>query len=172
MSVGRLKDGGDAAIALARRAMDRDASYEVRAAAVGALARLDAGSRAATIRAGLAAQSYRSAIRTAALVAMIQYPDAVPMAELEPLIGQEQFASLALAAIAAKGGEAAMTALLRHLNDDRGWVRGWTLDALRNSLPPEVAAAKLRSAAAGLTHPDTRAAVTAEIDRLEKAPAR
>ena len=171
VATGRLQDGGEAAIALARRAWDRDGSYEVRAAALGALARLDPATRAATIRAGLAVESYRSAVRNAAFGALVQFPDALPAAELEPLIGREQFASFALGAMAARGDEAAMNALVGHLNDARGWVRGWTVDAIRNALPPEAAAARLRSAQSGLTHADTRKAVAAAIEQLEKAPA-
>ena len=64
-----------------------------------------------------------------------------------------------------------MTALVGHLNDDRGWVRGWTLDAIRNALPPELAAAQLKAAAGSLTHADTRAAVAKALERLEKTPA-
>ena len=171
-SAGRLKDGGGDAIALARRAWDRDPSYEVRAAALGAVARLDSTSRPAIIRAGLATDAYRSAIRNAAFGALIQFPDAVPAGELEPLIGREQFASYALGAIAAKGDSGAMAALVRHLNDERGWVRGWTLDAIRNALPPELAATQLKAAVGSLSHADTRAAVAKAIERLEKTPAR
>jgi aminopeptidase N len=172
VSVGRLRDGGGDAIALARQAWDRDGSYEVRAAALGALARLDSATRTASIRAGLAAESYRSSIRNAAFGALIQFPDALPAAELEPFIGREQFASFALAAMAAKGDQTAATALMGHLNDARGWVRGWTLDAIRNALPPEAAVAQLKSAQSGLSHADTRKAVAAAIEQLEKQPAR
>jgi HEAT repeat protein len=171
-AAGRLKDGGADAIALARRAWEKDPSYDVRAAALGAVARLDSTSRAAIIRAGLATDSYRSAIRNAAFGALIQFPAAVPASELEPLIGREQFASYALGAIAARGDSGAMTALMRHLNDERGWVRGWTLSAIRNALPPELAATQLKAAAGSLRYADTRAAVAKEVERLEKSPAR
>ncbi len=172
LALGRLQNGGEAAVALARRAWDRDGSYEVRAAALGALARLDSTTRAATIRAGLATDSYRSAVRNAAFGALVQFPDALPPTELEPLIGREQFALFALGAMAAKGNDAAMGALVGHLNDARGWVRGWTVDAIRNALPPEAAAARLRAAQSGLTHADTRKAVDAAIEQLEKTSSR
>jgi hypothetical protein len=74
--------------------------------------------------------------------------------------------------MAAKGNDAAMGALVGHLNDARGWVRGWTVDAIRNALPPEAAAARLRAAQPGLTHADTRKAVDAAIEQLEKTPSR
>jgi aminopeptidase N len=170
-STGRLKDGGSDAIGLARRAWDHDSSYEVRAAALGAVARLDSTARPAIIRAGLATEAYRSAIRNAAFGALIQFPGAVPVSELEPLLGREQFAAYALGAIAARGDSSAMTALVGHLNDDRGWVRGWALDAIRNAMPPELAAAQLKAAAGSLTHADTRAAVAKALERLEKTPA-
>ena len=170
-AAGRLKDAGPDALALARRAWDHDASYEVRAAALGAVARLDSTARPAVIRAGLATDAYRSAIRNAAFGTLIQFPGAVPASELEPLIGREQFATYALGAIAARGDSGAMTLLVGHLNDDRGWVRGWALDAIRNALPPELAAAQLKAAAGSLTHADTRTAVAKELERLEKTPA-
>jgi HEAT repeat protein len=172
VSLGRLQDGGDAAMALARQMWEHDASYEVRAAALGAPVRLDPAGRAAVIRAGLATDSYRSAVRNAAFGALTQFTDAIPAAELEPLLGREQFASYALAAMAAHGAPGAMTALTSHLNDNRGWVRRWTLDALRNALPPEQALAAFRAAQGTLTYTDTRTAVAAAIERLEKAPAR
>jgi hypothetical protein len=74
--------------------------------------------------------------------------------------------------MAAKGDQTAATALMGHLNDARGWVRGWTLDAIRNALPPEAAVAQLKSAQSGLSHADTRKAVAAAIEQLEKQPAR
>jgi HEAT repeat protein len=171
-ALGRLKDGGDVATTLVRQIWEHDASYEVRAAALGALVRLDAAGRADIIRAGLATDSYRSAVRNAAFGALTQFTDAIPATELEPLLGREQFASYALAAMAARGAPGAMTALTAHLNDNRGWVRRWTLDALRNALPPEQALAALKAAQDALTYPDTRTAVAGAIERLEKAPAR
>jgi aminopeptidase N len=169
-AVGRLTDAGPDALALARRAWGHDSSYEVRGAALSAAARLDSAGRAAVIRAGLATDAYRSEIRNAAFGAMIQFPGAVPVSEIDPLIGREQFAAYALAAIAARGDSGAMTLLLRHLNDDRGWVRGWTLDAIRNGMPPELALAQLKAAVPTLSHADTRAAAERELERLEKTP--
>ena len=58
--------GGERALALARRAWAADSSYEVRAAALVALARLDPiGSREA-IEEGLRTDSYRDVIRETA----------------------------------------------------------------------------------------------------------
>ena len=54
--------------------------------------------------------------------------------------------------MAARGSEAAGAALMRHLDDDRGWVRDWTLGAIRNGMPTEQALARLRDAAGGLRH--------------------
>jgi HEAT repeat protein len=153
---------------LLRRTWERDGSYEVRAAALAALARSDSAGRSALIRTGLATPSYQSSIRNAAFRALGQYPDAVPPAELEPLIGSERLAVYALAAMAARGSEAAGAALMRHLDDDRGWVRDWTLGAIRNGMPTEQALARLRDAAGGLRHQDTKAAVTKAIEAMSR----
>ena len=170
-ALGRVGGGGAEVTTLLRRTWERDGSYEVRAAALAALARSDSAGRSALIRTGLATPSYQSSIRNAAFRALGQYPDAVPPAELEPLIGSERLAVYALAAMAARGSEAAGAALMRHLDDDRGWVRDWTLGAIRNGMPTEQALARLRDAAGGLRHQDTKAAVTKAIEAKSR-PAR
>lgn len=169
-AIGGLKDGGDRALALVRGAWDHDSSYTVRANALGALVALDSSGRAALIRSGLRTSSYQDAIQDAALAAAARYPDAVPPSELEASVGTLSNTVWVWAAMARGGNTAALQLLAGHLDDDRGWVRGWALNAISNGLPPEMASAQLRAAQATLKHADTKAAAATALEKIKPAP--
>jgi aminopeptidase N len=121
--------GGRQAGELARRAWAGDSSYEVRAAALGAMARLDPAGARAVVREGLRTPSYRDVIQSAAISAVVDRPDSGLVADVEAIAGQQPLAVYGLAALTARGDGAARAALARLLEDRRGWVREWAREA-------------------------------------------
>jgi hypothetical protein len=60
---------------------------------------------------------------------------------LEKILGDQQLPAVVLATLASGGDTQALTALVRHRDDSRPWVRRWVLDAIEEqlegkSLPP------------------------------------
>jgi HEAT repeat protein len=151
---------GKDVVKLAASAWKNDSSYQVRAAALEALIVADSAHRGDHIRTGLRTPSYRDDIQNAALSAMVRFPGAVPASEIEPLLGQQQLPAYLLAALARRGDSSAMGILVQHVDDDRGWVREWVLNAFRNAMPPQVAARALQPIAANLKHEDAKKAVS------------
>ena len=126
--------GGDKAHALALAAWRKDSSYQVRAAALTVLNRLDpAGAREAVL-AGLTTPSYRDVIQSAAIAAAAAAPDSVMVDHLETILGEQPTVALTLASLARRGDTRALSALVRHRDDKRGWVRRWVLDAIDREL--------------------------------------
>jgi HEAT repeat protein len=160
--------GGDRALALARNALTADPSYQVRAAAIGALARGDSANRRAVIVEGLALPSYQDAIATAALRAIAQSNDTSFIDQVEGLLGQFRAAPHVLGALANHGSAHALDVLTRHLDDDRSYVRHWVLQAFRSAVRRELAIERLRAVEATLRHPDTQKAAAALRQRLEE----
>ncbi|HYC32465.1 MAG TPA: M1 family aminopeptidase [Gemmatimonadales bacterium] len=117
--------GGDGAATIAAGVWKDDPSYEVRAAALTALARLDPASVRDEIARGIETPSYRDAIRNAAIVAAMQRPDSGLVAALERVAGAQELPSVALAVLAGRGDPHARAALARLLADGRPWVREW-----------------------------------------------
>jgi HEAT repeat protein len=147
-------------IKLATAAWKSDPSYQVRAAALEALIVADSAHRAEHIRTCLRTASYQDEIQNSALSAMVRYPNAVPATENEPLLGQQQLPAFLLAALARRGDSTAMGILVRHVDDDRGWVREWVLNAFRNAMPRQVAARALQPVVGNLKHEDAKKAVS------------
>ena len=121
--------GGAGAVESVRRVWREDPSYEVRAAAVGALARLDPVGARDVVAAGLEMPSYREAIQNAAIAAAVQRPDSGLIAGLERIAGAQELPATALAVLAARGHADARAALARLQTDPRGWVRAWAREA-------------------------------------------
>jgi HEAT repeat protein len=65
-----------------------------------------------------------------------------------------------LAAFAARGSSRALDLLVKHLDDERSYVRRWALEAFRFSLPRPFSQPKLQAVVANLKYPDTKQAVT------------
>jgi HEAT repeat protein len=126
--------GGSRAEAAALNAWKRDPSYQVRASALTTLARLDSVGARPHVLAGLSTSSYRDIIQTAAIAAAARVPDSALIVGLEKIIGDQQLPSLVLATLASEGDTQALTALVRHREDSRPWVRRWVLDAIEQEL--------------------------------------
>ena len=109
----------------AAAAWEQDSSYEVRAAALAAMARLDPALARPAILAGLGTPSYRDVIQNVAIAAGIQRPDSELVAGLERIAGEQELPTVALGVIAARGNAQAQAALERLLEDRRPWVREW-----------------------------------------------
>ncbi len=126
--------GGTQAQAAALDTWKRDSSYEVRASALTALARLDSVGSRRQVLAGLGTKSYRHVIQTAAIAAAARAPDSTLINALEKIIGDQQLPSLVLARLASEGDTHALTTLVRHREDARPWVRRWVLEAIEEEL--------------------------------------
>ncbi len=122
--------GGARALGLVRRAWSADSSYQVRAAALGALARLDPAGAGPALAEGLRTRSYRDVIQNAAVSAAVEHPDSALVAGIEAVAGDQPLPVYGLAALAAKGNAEAQAALTRLLEDRRAWVREWAREAM------------------------------------------
>jgi aminopeptidase N len=160
--------GGEQAVALARDAFAYDPSYEVRAAALVTVARVDTAQRHALIAQGLTTPSYRDAIQGAALVGILISGDTTFTAQLEQMLGQQSDVATLLAALASGGDEAALDVLVRHLNDEREYVRQWVVASCASRLSPTLALEHLRPVANTLKYADTKKALGELIGKLEK----
>jgi len=126
--------GGSRAQELALAAWKSDSSYEVRAGALQALARIDSVAARPVVRAGLRTRSYRDVIQNAAIAAAVRAPDSTLIDALEQILGQQQLPALALATLASQGDTRALAALVRHRGDPRPWVRRWVQDAIEKQI--------------------------------------
>jgi aminopeptidase N len=162
--------GGPRAVALAEQAWRRDASYQVRAAALIALVRLGAPTARDAVLEGLALPSYRDAIRTAAVSAAMQQPDSAMIEAIARQLGALPLPSLALAALTVRGNAPARRVLVGALDDPRAWVREWVLGAVAEQLEPEAGVSLLREAEPTLRRPEARTEVSRAIGRLSRAP--
>jgi aminopeptidase N len=126
--------GGPRALELARAAWKGDSSYEVRANALIALSSIDSVGSRPQIRAGLSTPSYRDAIQDAAIAAAARSPDSTLIDGLEKILGDQEQPAIVLATLASQGDTRALTALVRHRDDARPWVRRWVLDAIEQQL--------------------------------------
>ena len=162
-----VMEGGSAG-RLIDEAWAGDPSYEVRAAALTALARRDpAGARDRILR-GLETPSYRDVIQNAAILVMLQRPDPAMVGAVSRQVGVQPLPTVALAVLASRGDSAAAGALAEALDDDREWVRGWALEAVEEQLEREDARRVLGAALPGVHKEAARAAVEAAVGRLDR----
>lgn len=161
--------GGERSLALAQRAWSGDSSYQVRAAALSVLARLGGASARDVVLSGLETTSYRDVIQDAAIAAAVERPDSALVAALARQLGAQPLPAVALAALAARGDAPARQALIGALDDERGWVREWALEALEDQLEARAALALLREARPTLRREQARTAVTEAIGRVERS---
>ncbi len=160
--------GGEQALEAARNAWRNDASYDVRAAALSALVRLDSANRHAIIAEAMRTPSYQDAIRNAAMSAAFRSGDTSFVDAVQALIGELQLPSFVLAAYASRGDQHALDVLVADLNDSRSYVRRWAVQALTGGMDPARALPALQSAEPTLKYVDTRRAVAEAISRLQK----
>jgi len=154
--------GGAQALTLVRGAWQNDSSYTVRAAALGSLVRLDTTNRRALLLQGLSTPSYRDAIQNAALISIAGLRDTSLISEVQRVVGDQSLPARVLASLAARGSQHALDVLTSDLDDDRAWVRQWTLAAF-GALPGATRVSVLEAALPRLTHADTKAAVQRAI---------
>ena len=121
--------GGERAREVAGRAWRADPSYEVRAAALRALVRLDPAAARPAVTEALRTPSYRDVIQNAAISSVVEHPDSGLVADVEAVAGEQQLAAYGLAALASRGDAGARAALGRLLEDRRDWVREWAREA-------------------------------------------
>jgi len=152
--------GGAEAASLARQAWTSDSSDAVRAAAVTALALTDSTNRRAIVLQALTMPSYRDAIQIAAYRVLAGTGDTTLIDSVEARAGLDHFAVHVLAAFAARGSSRSLDLLVKHLDDERSYVRRWALEAFRFSLPRPIGQPKLQAVVANLKYPDTKQAVT------------
>ena len=126
--------GGSRAQELALAAWKRDSSYEVRANALIALSRIDSVGARPQVLSGLSTPSYRDVIQDAAIAAAARAPDSTLIDGLEKILGDQEQPALVLATLASQGDTRALTALVRHRDDPRPWVRRWVLDAIEEQI--------------------------------------
>jgi HEAT repeat protein len=86
------------------------------------------------VLAGLTTPSYRDVIQSAAIAAAARSPDSTLIDGLERIIGDQQMPSMVLATLASQGDTQALTALVKHREDSRPWVRRWVLEAIEQQI--------------------------------------
>jgi HEAT repeat protein len=150
--------GGAQAATLARQAWTGDSSDAVRAAAVTAMALSDSAGRRAVILLALSTPSYRDAVQIAAYRVIARTGDTTLVDSLDARAGDQRFAVHVLAALAGRGSGHALDLLVKHLDDERPYVRRWALEAFRFSLRRDIAQSKLKAVSAGLKYADTKQA--------------
>jgi HEAT repeat protein len=127
------------------------------------MALTDSTNRRAIVLQALGTPSYRDAIQIAAYRVIAATGDTSLVDSIEARVLQgadrDRFALHVLAAFAARGSTRALDLLLKHLDDERAYVRRWALEAFRFSLPRPLAQPKLQAISAGLKFEDTRQAV-------------
>jgi len=160
--------GGAQVAALARQAWTHDSSDAVRAAAVLTMALTDTAGRRAIILQALGTPSYRDVIPGAAYRAIAQTGDTTLIDAVEAHAGEQRLALHLLAALAGRGSARALDLLVKHLDDERPYVRRWALEAFQFSLPRAIAQSKLQTIGGGLKFPDTRQAVAELLQRWQK----
>jgi HEAT repeat protein len=121
--------GRGRALELVQQAWRADPSYEVRAAALRAMVRLDPGAARPAVTEALRTPSDRDVIQNAAISSVVEHPDSGLVAGVEAVAGEQPLAAYGLAALASRGDAAARAALERLLQDRRDWVREWTREA-------------------------------------------
>ncbi|MEP7326204.1 MAG: M1 family aminopeptidase, partial [Gemmatimonadota bacterium] len=160
--------GGPEAMGLVTDQFHRDPSYEVRAAAVGAMAKAEPARRQAVLIEALATESYRDAIRNAAYGLIAQTADTMFLDSVNARVPNDENGVFVLAALGRKGSTRALDLLAAYLNDERRYLRQWALDAFSNSVPASLALPRLRAAQDSIQYPDTKAAVAEAIEELKK----
>ena len=160
--------GGAPAAALARQAWTGDSSDAVRAAAVAALAQTDSAGRRAVLFLALRTPSYRDAVQNAAYRAIARSGDTTMVDSVDAHAADQRFAPHVLAALASRGSTRALDLLVKHLDDERPYVRRWALEAFRFSMRRDLAQPKLQAISAGLKFADTKQAAAELLQRWQK----
>ncbi len=159
---------GEQALTIIRELWARDRSYEVRAAALTGLSRRDSAGARGEILKGLETPSYRDVIQNAAIVAALQRPDTGIVAAIARHVADQPLPTIALAVLGARGDSSALRALAAALDDDRGWVRGWAVEAVEQQLDRDAALAVFEAALQSVRKAIARAAIEEAIGRVKE----
>jgi aminopeptidase N len=151
-----------------RRMWERDTSYLARAAALGALARLEPQYARALFREGLSTPSYQGSIQDAALAGIVQTADTALLDEVDGALSNNRNAAYVLAAFASHGNARALVLLEQRLRGPRATVRDWALQAFRFGMPPALALERLSALLAETPPGVLRDAVMETVERLRQ----
>jgi len=91
-----------------------------------------------------------------------------PKRRLVTHAGDQRFAPHVLAALASKGSTRALGLLVKHLSDERAYVRRWTVESFAFTLRRDLAQPTLVAARANLKFADTRQAVDELLQEWQK----
>ncbi len=160
--------GGAQAAALVRQAWTGDSSDPVRAAAVVAVAQTDSVGRGSVIVQALRTPSYRDAVQNSAYRAIARAGDTTMVDSVDAHAGEHRFAPHVLAALASRGSARALGLLVKHLSDERAYVRRWAVESFAFTLRRDLAQPTLQAALAGLKFADTRQAVDELLQEWQK----
>ncbi len=133
-----------------------------------ALAQSDSAGRRAIVLAALRTPSYRDAVQNAAYRAISRSGDTTMLDSVNAHAGDHRFASQTLAVLASRGSSRALDLLAGHLDDERPYVRRWTLEAFRFSLRRDLAQATLQAVSGELKFADTRRATVDLLQQWQK----
>jgi HEAT repeat protein len=122
-----------------------DPSYQVRGAAVGAIAKAaDPAQRQAVLTEAMATESYQDAIRNSAYQTIARSADTTFLDAVNARVAVDENAVYVLAGLGRRGSTRALDVLASHLNDEKRYVRDWALNAFRNAVPAALALPRLR----------------------------
>jgi hypothetical protein len=141
--------GGDSAYALARQMFARDPSYEVRAAAVRALARVPFEQQKALVLQALHTWSYRYVIGSAALLTIAASGDTTLLAAVDSQVAKLPNAAFVLAAFGRRGSAHAYDLLASQLTSPWPSARESARAAFEHAVPASIATAMVTSARDG-----------------------
>ena len=167
-ALGNLGGASPQAAALAHQAWTADSSDAVRAAAVVAVAQTDSVGRRAMILQALRTPSYRDAVQNSAYRAIARAGDTTMVDSVDAHAGEHRFAPHVLAALASRGSARALGLLVKHLSDERAYVRRWTVESFAFTLRRDIAQPTLQAAHATLKFADTRQAVDELLQEWQK----
>lgn len=150
-----------------RRTWERDTSYAVRAAALGALGRLEPQNARTLFREGLRTPSYQGGIQDAALAGIVQTADASLLDEVSDALRSNRNAAYVLAAFASRGNSRALALLEQPLREGRATVRDWVLQAFQHGMPSTLARPRLAALLAETPRGRQYDALEATLERLK-----
>ncbi|HEV8125646.1 MAG TPA: M1 family aminopeptidase [Gemmatimonadales bacterium] len=161
--------GGPRGVDIALDHFHHDPSYQVRGAAVGAIAKAaDPAQRQAVLTEAMATESYQDAIRNSAYQTIARSADTTFLDAVNARVAVDENVVYVLAGLGRRGSTRALDLLASHLNDEKRYVRDWALNAFRNAVPAALALPRLQAAQAAISDPATKARVAEAIQDLEK----
>ena len=162
--------GGDTVFALAKRAFANDPSYEVRAAAIRALAKAPFVEQKSILDQALATWSYQDVIGNAALLSIAAAGDNSMIDAVNAQVGKLSGAPLVLAAFGRRGSARAYDLLAGHLTDSRRSARRAAGQAFLFAVPKSIATALVTTARTSAKNPVVRVELDALLKRIAARP--